>query len=150
LVRLSFLPEIMISSEIESIIIKAAEKSLLSEGCLDSEVSIMIVDDSEIQRLNRLYRNVNEATDVLAFSMKEGLDTYLSDRILGDIVVSISTAERQAIRYGHSVGAEISLLISHGVLHLLGYDHEPESEIMIQKQKAILLTLGYDINVETY
>ena len=140
----------MISSEIESIIIKAAEKSLLSEGCLDSEVSIMIVDDSEIQRLNRLYRNVNEATDVLAFSMKEGLDTYLSDRILGDIVVSISTAERQAIRYGHSVGAEISLLISHGVLHLLGYDHEPESEIMIQKQKAILLTLGYDINVETY
>jgi len=92
------------------------------------EVSLLLTDDDEIQRLNRIYRNIDTPTDVLAFSLIEGSeDSYLPEEIdtylLGDIIISTETAERQAKHLEHSFQYELSVLIIHGFLHLLGFDH---------------------------
>lgn len=147
MVRLNSLPEIQVSDEIESVIRKTAEKTLLMERNEDCEVSIFLTDDVEIQKLNKLYRNVDKPTDVLAFAMREGIDGNLNRQILGDVVISIPTAQRQANTYGHSIYAEISLLVAHGILHLLGYEHEKEheAEVMWQKQSDVLYSLNYNL-----
>ena len=147
MIRIDSLPEIHIGEEIEDIIRKAAEKVLAmeeSEGC---EVSIFLTDDVEIHRLNKLYRGVDRPTDVLAFAMREGVDGELNQEILGDVVISIPTTKRQASIYGHSFEAEMALLVSHGVLHLLGYDHEAKDDMLVMrdKQEEILRSLGYDL-----
>lgn len=152
MVRLSSAPNIVIDDELKSVIIRAAEKTLEIEGSDNYEVSIHIIGDDEIRELNKLYRGVDSETDVLAFSLKEGADAELSGNLLGDVVISITTAESQAQKYGHSLEAELSLLTIHGVLHLLGYDHEDNDEAyqMRKKQKEILSELCYNINDETY
>jgi probable rRNA maturation factor len=134
----------------ENVIKKAAERALqlmLQEKNEDCEVSIFLTDDAEIRRLNRLYRDVDRPTDVLAFAMREGVDGELNREILGDVVISVPMAEQQASIYGHTLEVEMSLLVSHGVLHLLGYEHEEENDMLImqQKQKEILRSLGYDL-----
>ncbi|MGQ9608072.1 MAG: rRNA maturation RNase YbeY [bacterium] len=139
MVRLSYSPEIKISDEIENIILKAAEKTLLLEESNYCEVSIYITNDEEIQELNRIYRNVDAPTDVLAFAMREGEDGELNREILGDVIISLSTAERQANEFGHSLEIEIALLVAHGILHLLGYDHIDDSQAIIMKQKEKLV-----------
>ena len=137
-----------ISPNIESVVRKSAEKTLASEKSENCEVSILLTDDSEIRELNSLYRKVDAPTDVLAFAMREGEDGDANSDILGDVVISIPTTERQAKEYGHSLEAELSLLVAHGVLHLLGYDHaeRDEADIMQEKQKEIVYSLGYEIN----
>ena len=141
-------PEIQPEPKIEDALEKAAERTLAIEKSEDCEVSILLTDDDEIQKLNATYRDVNAPTDVLAFAMREGTDGDLNSEILGDVVISIQTAERQAEEYGHSVEAELSLLVIHGILHLLGYDHaeRDDAEIMQEKQKEIVYSLGYEIN----
>jgi probable rRNA maturation factor len=74
--------------------------------------------------LNRRYRDIDRATDVLSFSQREGQFSGLRPDILGDIVISVPTAARQARERNHSLGREIERLLVHGLLHLLGYDHE--------------------------
>jgi probable rRNA maturation factor len=145
LVIIDIRPEI--SSEIESVARKSAEKTLALEKSENCEVSILLTDDSEIRELNLLYRQVDAPTDVLAFAMREGEDGDANSDILGDVVISIPTADRQAKEYGHSLEAELSLLVAHGILHLLGYDHaeKDEAEIMQEKQKEIVYSLGYEI-----
>ncbi len=88
----------------------------------DAELSVYIVDDTEIRYLNYRYRNVDKPTDVLAFSMREGQSLKGGERILGDVVISAQTAVRQARRYRKKVGDEINLYLAHGILHLAGYD----------------------------
>jgi len=146
LVIIDIRPEI--SPNIESVVRKSAEKTLASEKSENCEVSILLTDDSEIRELNSLYRKVDAPTDVLAFAMREGEDGDANSDILGDVVISIPTTERQAKEYGHSLEAELSLLVAHGVLHLLGYDHaeRDEADIMQEKQKEIVYSLGYEIN----
>ncbi len=147
MVRIDSLPEVQVGEEIRSVIEKAAEKSLLMEKSEDCEVSILLTDDAEICRLNKLYRDVDRPTDVLAFAMREGLDGELNREILGDIVISLPRAEQQASIYGHSFELEMSFLVSHGVLHLLGYGHEEKDDLLVmqRKQKEILHLLGYDL-----
>jgi probable rRNA maturation factor len=101
-----------------------------------SEVSVTIVNDEEIHRLNREYRGIDAPTDVLSFE--------LGGELLGDIVISIETAVRQAKEYGHSLEREIAFLTIHGMLHLLGYNHELKTDerIMFAKQDEILQKLG--------
>lgn len=94
----------------------------LGEGSAD--LTISLVDDTEIRRLNRDYRGKDRPTDVLAFAMREGKRVAGDDCELGDVVISIDTAARQAGERDHSVGAEVRALLVHGILHLLGYDHE--------------------------
>lgn len=103
------------------------------------EVSVLLTDDEAIRKLNRTYRNVDSATDVLAFAMREG-EFALNPSVLGDIVISVDTAERQAEEVEHSLQNELALLAVHGTLHLLGYDDQKESEakIMHEKERKIL------------
>ncbi len=147
MLKIGSLPEIQIGEEIESVVRKAAERALLMERSEDCEVSIFFTDDTEIHRLNKLYRYVDRPTDVLAFAMREGVDGELNQEILGDVVISLPRVEQQAKTYGHSFDVEMSLLVSHGILHLLGYDHEQDNDalVMQRKQTEILDSLGYDL-----
>lgn len=112
------------------------------------EVSISFVTDEEIHRLNRDYRDVDRPTDVLSFSFLENEDEVhlldTAERVLGDIVISVPTACRQAEEYHHSVRREIGFLLVHGYLHLVGYDHQtPEQEHeMFALQDEVLMEVG--------
>jgi probable rRNA maturation factor len=92
------------------------------------EVSIVIVDDAEITRLNRQYLQRNRPTNVIAFPMASGDPMTLPSHLLGDVVISAETAKRQAEAAGRETGEEILFLMIHGVLHLLDYDHEKNAE----------------------
>ena len=109
---------------------RAATEALRTGGAADdAEVSVLFVGDERMRELNARYRGVDRATDVLAFAMREasapGPTDGVSDaeRLLGDVVVSLETARRQASSRGHSMRREIAVLLVHGTLHLLGYDH---------------------------
>lgn len=104
----------------------------------------MLTDNGTIQELNRSYRGVDRATDVLSFSQREGPGADPDDPILGDVVISVERAQEQAADYGHSLEREIGFLAVHGVLHLLGWDHElPEDEKrMMAKTEEVLGVLG--------
>lgn len=105
----------------------------------NSEVSIMIVDNSYIQELNFIYRQQNRPTDVLSFAMNElsddepDYDASEELNILGDIVLSLEQASLQSNEYGHSLERELGYLVAHGMLHLMGYDHETEEEARVMR-----------------
>jgi rRNA maturation RNase YbeY len=99
-------------------------RRLLSALGLDgAELSVLLVSDAEMRRLNRTYRGKDRSTDVLAFAQAEG-EGGAPAGLLGDVVISVDTAKRQAAARGASIGRESERLLIHGVLHLLGYDHE--------------------------
>lgn len=113
-----------------------------------AELSVALVDDARIHALNREYRQVDSATDVLSFGLLEedGLPPpVLADGeplLVGDLVVSLETAERQAEEHGHSLDREVGFLLAHGLLHLLGEDHErPEDEARMRERQRELLAL---------
>lgn len=115
----------------------------------NAEVSVRLVDNEEIRKLNNQYRNIDRETDVLSFPL--GVDgTYdinhdTGDQMLGDIVISVSKAMEQAERYGHSIQREIGYLSVHSMLHLLGYDHEEggiELLRMREKEEQVLTKIG--------
>ena len=89
-----------------------------------TELSIVLTNDNQIQKLNREYRGKDRPTDVLAFAMREGDFARISGALLGDVIVSIPTARRQATAAGKRVLDEVTMLLAHGLLHLLGWDHE--------------------------
>ena len=105
----------------------------------DSEVSIMIVDNSYIQELNFIYRQQNRPTDVLSFAMNElsddepDYDSSEELNVLGDIVLSLEQASLQSNEYGHSLERELGYLVAHGMLHLMGYDHETDEEARVMR-----------------
>jgi probable rRNA maturation factor len=118
--------------------------ALLRLLAIDAELSVALVDDSEIRRLNSTYRRVDKPTDVLAFAMREGDGAALHPDVLGDVVISLDTAARQAAGRGVPVADEVRLLLTHGLLHLLGYDHErspAEARRMFRKQRALVSRL---------
>ena len=86
-------------------------------------MSITFASDRFIRGLNRTYRGVDRPTDVLAFSMQEGEWSEIQPQLLGDVVISVETAKRQANQMGHSLDKELTILLTHGILHLVGYDH---------------------------
>ena len=88
----------------------------------ESEVSIKFVGDARMRRLNREYRGNDQATDVLAFAFREAGGP--PSLMLGDVVISVPMACRQAKSFGHSLSEELARLFIHGLLHLVGYDHE--------------------------
>lgn len=89
----------------------------------DAELSVVLVSDRLIRRLNREWRGRDRATDVLSFAQQEG-EGRAPATLLGDVVIAVPTARRQAGERGDTLGAESERLLIHGVLHLLGYDHE--------------------------
>ncbi len=143
---------------IHKIALACLEEEGIDIGC---EINILITDDASIKKMNSEFRNIDCATDVLSFpmvNMKNGkilsmegdfdLDEELL--VLGDIVISAETAQKQAEQYGHSIEREIAFLASHGVFHLLGYDHmeSDEERIMRRKQESVLNELGLKRNEE--
>jgi probable rRNA maturation factor len=103
---------------------RAAKKILSVLGCKDAEISIVVVDDAEITRLNRRYFRRPGPTNVISFPLQEGKPGNLQAPLLGDVVISADTAARHARAAGVRTGDEILFLLVHGVLHLVGYDHE--------------------------
>lgn len=123
---------------------------LTLENFTDSaEISVTFVDDERIHELNKQYRDVDRPTDVLSFPLGENgeYDQNLETGayLLGDIVISIETAVRQASMYGHSLQREVGFLTVHSMLHLLGYDHVNggiEALRMREKEEHVLSELG--------
>lgn len=115
-----------------------AQNVLRAAGVPKSELSLLLVGDSRMRRLNRRYRGRDATTDVLAFSLQESGGPASS--LLGDVVISLPQAARQAKAGGRSLDEELAALLIHGVLHLVGYDHERgerEARRMHRKERAI-------------
>ncbi len=112
------------------------------------ELSLRLTDDAEIQQLNSQYRQKDQPTDVLAFAALENdmpaIATPNLPLYLGDIIISVDTAQRQALAYQHSLHKELAWLASHGFLHLLGWDHPDEASLqnMLQRQEQLLGTIN--------
>ncbi len=109
----------------------------------DYAVSFIIVNNEEIHKINKEYRNIDRPTDVISFAVMDGNNHQL-DYELGDIYLSYEKIIEQAKEYNHSNIREFSFLITHGMLHLLGYDHmnPKDEEIMFKKQDDILNKVG--------
>ncbi len=140
---------------VEEVWLTAAARATLHACQRDGlSISILVVDDDEMRRYNRIYRRQDAPTDVLSFAVQEGegpapaaeapdaLAAEL-DADLGDLALAFPYASRQAIQHGHTLAAELQLLVVHGTLHLLGYDHDSETQHadMWRKQSAILSSL---------
>jgi len=135
---------IEVDENITNIIKKSIEKILEIENILnDGEVSINIVDNEEIRKLNKEYRKKDEATDVLSFPQFENLFDNLNSvdyLVLGDIVISIEKVISQSKEFNHSIEREFAYLVVHSMYHLLGFDHleANEKKNMRQKEENIL------------
>jgi len=120
---------------------RRAEAVLSAARAGSVELSLMLVSDRRMRALNRRYRKKDRSTDVLAFPLREGRFSRFRGKLLGDVVIAMPTAKRQAAALGHSLRDEVSRLLVHGVLHLLGYDHERsvrDALLMARKERAIL------------
>ncbi|TET09584.1 rRNA maturation RNase YbeY [Candidatus Aerophobetes bacterium] len=127
---------------------KIISQTLKSESASeDKEVSLALVSNKEISKLNERFRGARRTTDVLAFPL--GGEFVSTKNLLGEVVISVDKAEEQARRERHSLKNELALLTVHGVLHLLGYtDKEKEKkEVMRDKEGQILHSLGIEVNL---
>lgn len=110
----------------------------------DASCSVILVTPAEIQTINRDYRKIDKATDVISFALKDSAEDYMIneeiDEELGDIFINVEAIKDQAKEYGHSEKREICFLFTHGLLHLLGYDHmqSEDEKIMFALQDVIL------------
>lgn len=109
--------------------------------CEKAELSILIVDDAEMALYNRQYRSREGSTNVIAFPMQEGEFAHVTPYLLGDVVISLDTASREAEEMGIGMDLRVDELLVHGVLHLVGYDHEKseaEARRMEEKSEALI------------
>lgn len=118
------------------------------------EIGLRLTNDAQIQELNAQYRQQNKPTDVLAFASLE-TDFPQSEEMLasqplylGDIIVSIDTANRQAQQQEHSLTTELAWLTAHGLLHLVGWDHPDEESLTQMLKQQVILLDGISINID--
>ena len=135
-----------------ALIKKAAAMALRAEGVEKALISVMLTDDEGIRRVNREFRGVDRATDVLSFPLNEltpgdfdpadcEIDPETGAVLLGDMMISVPRCAEQGEDFGHGYEREIMYLTVHSVLHLLGYDHVDEGEMkqqMRQREKEIM------------
>ena len=140
----------MTEQAMQLLVTRVCDEIFLREELAPSEVSVTVVDDDVIRELNRRFRGVDAATDVLSFALLEAEDEPPGTendplQILGDIVISWPTLRFQATEFGHSAERELAFLTAHGFYHLLGYDHQTEEteRDMLMLQETVLSTLGY-------
>ena len=145
----------------EELLTRVMEECLDYEECpYETEISLLLTDNDQIRQINREFRHMDAATDVLSFpaiefrapgdftDLEEASEDYFhpetGELILGDIVISVERAMAQAEEYGHSLIRELAFLTAHSMLHLMGYDHmeEEERQTMEAKQEEILQKLG--------
>lgn len=137
-------------SGIRLLVRRACTAVLITENFeFPAEVNVTFVDDAEIQQLNKQHRNIDQSTDVLSFPLGENgvydINPENGAKMLGDIVISVDHAVKQARIYGHSLQREIAFLAVHSMLHLLGYDHVNgglEEMRMREKEEDVLNKLG--------
>lgn len=145
-----------VTQSLRGLIRKAVNNTLKKEGFgREAEISVTLTDDTGIQELNRDFRSIDRPTDVLSFPLydaeelkaelsrprEDGEEEAEERTALGDIVISLERADKQAKEYGHSFERETAFLCVHSVLHLLGYDHElgeTEEKDMFARQEAVL------------
>ena len=126
-----------------------ARITLEHEDVGDCQLSVAVTTDAEIHALNRQYADEDKPTDVLSFSQEEG-ESFVAPpdepRHLGDVIISLETAERQASEAGHDLDAEMAHLLAHGILHLLGYDHieAADEREMRDRERAVLAKAGIE------
>ncbi|WP_025784786.1 rRNA maturation RNase YbeY [Sporosarcina sp. D27] len=155
MLEIDFIDEINGDGQIaEQLIQKLLSFAADAEGLEDgTELSVTFLDDDAIKQVNRDYRGKDQPTDVISFALEEegegeaaiiGADDM--PRHLGDLLISVETAQRQAVDYGHSVERELGFLALHGFLHLLGYDHmtENDEKKMFGRQDEILKSFGLE------
>jgi len=119
----------------------AAERALRAAGRVGGVVEIALVDDTEIRRLNRAFRGVGRRTDVLAFPLEI---SRAHGGLVGQIVVSVDTARRQSRRLSVPLDLELQLLVTHGILHLIGYDdRDPVEARLMHRREREILTSAY-------
>lgn len=132
--------------EIERIAGKLLERENLPG---EIEISVLFTDNEGIRQLNREYRGIDTPTDVLSFPLSTPEELAQAPEetevLLGDVVISVETAREQARQQGHSIKRESALLLTHGLLHLLGYDHgsEEERERMRQMESEVVAGAAY-------
>ena len=146
------------NQEYEEIVKKVLSECYKEENMEDSKliITVTLTTPNNIQDINKKYRNIDRATDVLSFPMfeKEEIDAKIENKefytedILGDIVISIEKVEEQAKEYGHSFERELSYMLVHGFYHLMGYDHIKEEDkiIMRPKEEKVLSQLNITRN----
>lgn len=119
------------------------ERTLSALGRPRNEVSVLLVNDRAIRRLHKAYLKYDYPTDVLAFPQQVGSPSPQA-HLLGDVVISVETAARQAKEHGHSLSHELALLLIHGILHLFGYDDTtPAGHRRMWAKQATLLAIAY-------
>ena len=101
---------------------------LIGLKCEEKEISILLADDKKMRELNKQYRDQDRSTDVLSFPQNEDEEEGLNPHLLGDVVISTVTARKQSTQHELSLEEELVLLLTHGILHLLGYNHERSEE----------------------
>lgn len=124
------------------------EHTLEVEKVENANFSIIFIDDEKMHELNKTYRGIDRTTDVLSFAFEDNQAIKLPMRELGDIFISIPKMEEQALEYSHSTKRELSFLVVHGLLHLLGYDHtvsEEQEKLQFGLQDKILNDLDIKI-----
>lgn len=131
--------------------LKTVAKTILNalECPEETELSVVIVDDEQIQEINRDYLQRDKPTNVISFAQQEGEGAGICPELLGDVVISADTAHRDALDAQVSFFSELSFLLIHGVLHLVGYDHErgtqEQAELMEQKESELFQILQRDV-----
>lgn len=145
--------EIDENEKYEKVIKKVLKECFKEENIQDSGlyITITLTNPEYIRNINKQYRGIDKATDVLSFPMfeKDELDRkieakdFLPEDVLGDIIISIPKVEEQAMEYGHSFERELSYMVVHGFYHLMGYDHiqAEDKKIMRPKEEKILSSL---------
>jgi probable rRNA maturation factor len=116
----------------------------------DAELSLLLVNDDQIRALNRRYLRLDKPTNILAFPMREGKFSTLHPHLLGDLVISVQTVRRQMKPFGLDEMKMMTLLIIHGILHLLGYEHEGTrkgARQMAVKQKTLFEAVVQDLGI---
>lgn len=122
-------------------------------GCNAHEISIVITDNDQIQQLNKTYRGIDKPTNVLAFPMQEGQFSDITPGLLGDVVISCETAQKEAETASISLDERMSQLLIHGILHLLGFDHEKglsDAGTMEEKSLELLKIIEPDKNLNAF
>jgi probable rRNA maturation factor len=122
--------------KVDLVRLRRSLKRLMKElSCEDGEISLVLVDDDQIRGINKTYLRRDRPTNVISFAMTEGEFSDINPHLLGDIILSVETASRDAATANMDFMDEVEFLLIHGLLHLQGYNHEGTSEKTAQEMK---------------
>lgn len=145
--RVSILGQRLLGSE-RTACLRSVRRVLRAAKLDGLELGVTFVHDLEMRALNRAWRARDKATDVLSFAAQEGERVLGTELVLGDLVISVDTARRQARALGHTLDVELAVLVAHGLCHLAGLDHERgavEARIQAACEQTLLACAGIDV-----